>query len=501
MEFTIEINDDEIYEGFNDYNIMVGLDDEIILTLHNLCNKSYESCINNVEEIRKAIDEALENANMDKEMCEESIKIIEKLKKYSDEEILYFIKNAQYIKIEKNYEEIKEYIIKNNLKDKKILLPQRLEFNLEEYKKLMDNFKGYDNIYSYVNGNDTIVNINVFTKCMGIINDYVKEIKSMNLSPFEEAMYAYDLVRKRVYKFENINEDKTKSRDLTEVLLGNKIVCLGYSRIYKTILNQLNIPCIEYILMSKDNKRSGHAINLAYIKDDKYNINGLYYFDSTTDSKSIENDNYLNRYLCFAITYKEFNELSKNTFIDATLDITAFEEDSLNEICDCTLLNKDRSTSFKINSINTISRLIFKEDIIKFGNIRENYNINEEDRKTILKFKELFNRRIDATIYLKALYNVRKKEYYYKNYPFNLGILYTIMYYSQWNFSSAIKLKQFLDILKDETNKKSTKEDKAELERLNLKSFKNFIIENDLNREMSQIKLTKTLKNIKDTIE
>ena len=138
MEFTIEINDDEIYEGFNDYNIMVGLDDEIILTLHNLCNKSYESCINNVEEIRKAIDEALENANMDKEMCEESIKIIEKLKKYSDEEILYFIKNAQYIKIEKNYEEIKEYIIKNNLKDKKILLPQRLEFNLEEYKKLIE---------------------------------------------------------------------------------------------------------------------------------------------------------------------------------------------------------------------------------------------------------------------------------------------------------------------------------------------------------------------------
>ena len=71
-------------------------------------------------------------------------------------------------------------------------------------------------------------------------------IKKLHLSPLETVLYVYDLVRERKYQEEGANECHTKSRDLTSVLLGDKIVCAGFVNLFNTILEKLDIKCLSF---------------------------------------------------------------------------------------------------------------------------------------------------------------------------------------------------------------------------------------------------------------
>ena len=46
-------------------------------------------------------------------------------------------------------------------------------------------------------------------------------------------MYAYDMVRDKIYAEVDENDDKMISRNLSTALLGDKIVCLGYANVFK----------------------------------------------------------------------------------------------------------------------------------------------------------------------------------------------------------------------------------------------------------------------------
>ena len=52
-------------------------------------------------------------------------------------------------------------------------------------------------------------------------------------------MYVYDLIRERVYTAENPEEEYFVSRDITSVLLGDKIVCVGFSNLFAAIIENL----------------------------------------------------------------------------------------------------------------------------------------------------------------------------------------------------------------------------------------------------------------------
>ena len=54
------------------------------------------------------------------------------------------------------------------------------------------------------------------------------------------------------------------SRNLSSSLLGDKIVCVGYAVIFKTLLQMLEIDCKDIYLLPID-KESGHARNLIYV--------------------------------------------------------------------------------------------------------------------------------------------------------------------------------------------------------------------------------------------
>lgn len=181
-------------------------------------------------------------------------------------------------------------------------------YNLNDYPTIKEKYQSNPNIYFHIEGNTQPISIAEFEKTYNIINNIVSKIQKLNLSPLEQIMYVYDLARDRVYKEELITEPPYISRDLTSVLLGNRIVCVGFSNIFNQILENLGITSKKDHLKSIDSNEPNHVRNIVYVYDKKYNIEGNYLFDLTLDCKdNIDDNTYLNSYRYFAKTKKEMD--------------------------------------------------------------------------------------------------------------------------------------------------------------------------------------------------
>lgn len=163
--------------------------------------------------------------------------------------------------------------------------------------------------------NSTYITYEELEETSTIIDNITKNIE--NLSPLEQVMYLYDIVRDRVY--EDDIENKSESRDLTKVLLGSKIVCLGYANLFDTLLKKLNISSrIDLLINKKAN--TGHARNIVYIDDPKYNLKCLSVFDPTFDSKNEEDDiSFLESYMYFLKPYDFFLKKEKSHYTNSTI--------------------------------------------------------------------------------------------------------------------------------------------------------------------------------------
>lgn len=166
--------------------------------------------------------------------------------------------------------------------------------SLIDYKRLLEEYgieKIKDlNVYIDYQKNNSPISINSVYNVSCSINSVVEEINKYDLSPLEKVTYVYDIVKYRLY--EDDLEDINNSRDLDKVLNGNKIVCSGYSNLFTAVLISLGIKSIPVIDLNIRHQRS-----FAYIKDSKYNIDGVYAFDPTWDKRINEDDTeYLDRY-------------------------------------------------------------------------------------------------------------------------------------------------------------------------------------------------------------
>lgn len=185
------------------------------------------------------------------------------------------ISNADSITIESDdYEKIKKYIKRFNIPEcKKIIITNDNLYNpdlmLSEINRIHDVFMTNKNILLEIDGNNSPETISNCVKSMQIIDDFVCEVKSLNLSPMEQLMYVYDWVRDRVYKKEDKNESASISRDLSSALLSGKIVCLGYANIFNIIAKKLGFSAKVFNLRDKNDEKHGHSRNIVYVKDDK----------------------------------------------------------------------------------------------------------------------------------------------------------------------------------------------------------------------------------------
>ena len=118
--------------------------------------------------------------------------------------------------------------------------------------------------------------------------EYYKSVINDSLSPLEKVTIAYDITKSFVYN--DYKKDNTSnSREITKIVNTGNIVCVGYSKIFNAILNELGIGAVELsVEMKNEKEHAHHQRSIIYIKDDKYKIDSCFTCDATFDSASHE---------------------------------------------------------------------------------------------------------------------------------------------------------------------------------------------------------------------
>lgn len=135
------------------------------------------------------------------------------------------------------------------------------------------------------------------------LSGWTKKIESARvngekLSPLEKYMAAYDTVTNFMfYKLQNESDPNAKSRQISSILNTEKndtICCVGFAKLLAALSNRLGIPSFAipevshkfYDDYDRENPRINHATARVYIKDSKYNIDGIFCADPSADSSS-----------------------------------------------------------------------------------------------------------------------------------------------------------------------------------------------------------------------
>lgn len=420
-------------------------------------------------------------------LFDENIKIIEKILS-ENPDVLNCCDSISFVADK----EIKDYIDKNPiLKVYNMHLNGNHTIDSKSGNELYSLFGEYENVYLFFDGNKTERHIKEYKSTIDAIDDIVKTINKYNLSPLEKIMYAYDLVRDRVYTKESENESNIVSRDLSSVLFGDKIVCAGYVAIFNAVLKNLGISVMDYIIARKDNNKKGHIRSLVYVNDKKYNVNGIFLFDPTWDSKKYEGDkSYLTSYKFFCKSKDEFRyfdqEYNNVTLPNYSKNFAPkvkkiIETEGLIHI-PSDIAKTFNDISILVNNKSLANGIIFNEKIPKeLRNVFASMTDTQELIKSLDKFQALFfGQTLNPLILLEILYNVRKIQYYEdpERYPFDTESIKKAV-----SGSSMIDSK-LLHVLFGLPEKLTTEE------------FDEWKDKNDIDKNIEGIKLTRTLKSI-----
>ena len=142
------------------------------------------------------------------------------------------------------------------------------------------------------------------------ITDKVKQAKVdfPDISVFEQFMILYEEVTDFIYKEEE-RYDQLNASHWISVVNSDKIVCTGYASLMqelaKRIFNEKDVMILENDVDVFDKSRgdliSAHSNNIIFIKDSKYNINGLFYLDPCWDSIETKDEIKAYSYCCIPL--------------------------------------------------------------------------------------------------------------------------------------------------------------------------------------------------------
>ncbi len=342
----------------------------------------------------------------------------------------------------------------------KVYISHEFDFNKETCDKLVDLFGEKEDVFISLKDELSFLSIKEYKKTIYTLNEMIDKIKKYDLSPLEQIVYAYDLVRERVYQKEDVDEDYEISRGLANVLSGDKIVCVGYVNIFNAMLDELGINATLHTYLSSIPGKAGHARSLVHVKDKKYDVDGYFIFDPTHDSRTLNNGNdYLSSYKYFGnsvrafriydhVFHKDLYDSSfSNNMVNLVYDTFDFFKEFLQKMKYSELSEKNQEflKEFnwkKLECINNMSKFVSGEEAIKeeFLDFKDGY-INGSDRTLMLllfrskplnilrsKVKELDNSIFSNDVKLDAIYRVRKIEYYEDpiNHPFDTKMCYDI---------------------------------------------------------------------------
>lgn len=319
----------------------------------------------------------------------------------------------EYILMDSEY--TRNFIL-NNIRDKRIYISNRFRATKKDFDLVEKRYGDIDNIRLYIEGNTLSINIDEYRKTIEYIQGIIELVSSHRLSPLEQALYAYDLVRDRVYRLQGENESPYKSRDLTAAILGDKIVCAGFSNIYNVVLTGLGIQS-KVQLLRNNVEGNGHARNVCYIRDDKYGVEGIYYMDTTFGCKKSDSDEtYLRYYEYFARSSMDMALITRGIYTD--ISFGGFSRKMLEDIR--TGLDSEGLRGLSLNmvkAINGVAHFIDGRYLITsamYNCEKVSDEVLEYIRDSVERYAKLMfgNTEIDGDMFLRILYNARKAEFY-----------------------------------------------------------------------------------------
>lgn len=318
------------------------------------------------------------------------------------------LKQAEQIKIVCNKDNfIKSLELAKKLNNKIVIEGDSI--SLTDYQKILsdydiDSLNDFD-IKIYYQASNHEISVRELYETSIIIKDISDEIEKYNLSPLEQIIYVYDKVKSRVYT--KSDKDERESRDLDRVLQGDYIVCVGFSNIFNAVLRSLGINAMPLISIPKN-----HQCSLVYIEDTKYNINGVYAFDPTNDSRC--DDKYIDNYNYFGLTIKDIENIFPNEIYNI-INITF--DDIINLQKNISLDGFKKSIDLDIKT-EKLFAFIKEQNYENFREIIQNFEFaSQEDRNKALDIFQTFIRKynpkeISPSIFILALYSTRMLEYY-----------------------------------------------------------------------------------------
>lgn len=296
-----------------------------------------------------------------------------------NEDIYSFIRNNGSLSICYNTDNFIELI--NELKD-------------DEYPNLKISFKNSEEDISYKEFYNMYMKLNQ-------IKDFIKYYK---LSPLEQIMLVYDIVKSNEYKKENDNESYNKSRDLNQIINNDKIVCVGFTNLIDFLLTNLGFNT-GFITLDYDNENERHIRNYIHLKDDKYNIDNIFALDATWDSK--KSNDYLDNYTYFLKPIRNFFYIKKNEEIIYPSYFEMLKHDKIKFIEEMKKIKEEDETKFALALSNFINR--YNNEIVIFINFMN--KSDEEINKILEDIYSKYNRKISENVFKSALYKVRRIEY------------------------------------------------------------------------------------------
>lgn len=174
----------------------------------------------------------------------------------------------------------------NLINSNKIIIRRFVPYTKQEYIALSEK---YDNVYFSV-ASSYVTTIENLILREDIMDSIIEEVNRFELSPLEKYMYLYNIVK--MYKeYKEVEEDNNPylSRYSEYTLFNDYMVCVGFAELLEELVDRLknkNVVCSTYScsIVDDNDKESGHCRCLIKIKDEKYDIDGIYIADPTWDS-------------------------------------------------------------------------------------------------------------------------------------------------------------------------------------------------------------------------
>ena len=308
----------------------------------------------------------------------------------------------------------------------------------------------------------------------------VDEVAQFNYSPLEIALHLYDLVRDRYYVMGESEYDDASSRGLASVLLSDYIVCAGFVSLYTSLLKTFDIKAKAYELAPTDSE-NGHVQTIARIKDDKYDIDGVLFFDPTADCRKKSSNNFLNIYRFFAKNFREMSEFTDK--YDSVLKGDKALIDEYYEYLD----EQDGAKKQERRDI-LFKKMLFLSTFIDNNALPKFLFSQAIDGDKLYEYSDILDRKVGNTAFMKAFINVRKNEYYLhpEKYPFDMNAFYTGLTYSLFDFDCREQDKLLNDIFgKAARGKRSCIANMVHIAR-----------EANLEQDIERVKLARTLRKV-----